>query len=169
MTIWRVNEGSKIDIESVHSGQVLDAVWMPMSETKFASCSTSGEVFIHELNEEGKVESFSLLGHTGEVNSVKYSANGDKIATCSDDWSIRVWKGKECEFCLNGHTKEVCVVEWSNTGEGSYNPDKKRILASASFDATVRIWVRERERERRKLISLGRFRWRVLARVDKAR
>lgn len=38
------------------------------------------------------------------------------------------------------HTKELYTIEWSPTGPGTLNPNKNLILASASFDSTVKLW-----------------------------
>ena len=36
--------------------------------------------------------------------------------------------------------QEIYTVKWAPTGPGSANPSKKAILATASFDSTVRLW-----------------------------
>jgi len=41
---------------------------------------------------------------------------------------------------LRQHTKEIYTIKWSPTGQGSANPGANLVLASASFDSTVRIW-----------------------------
>lgn len=43
-------------------------------------------------------------------------------------------------FNLEGHTRKVQTIKWSPTGKGTVNPKGPSILASASFDSTVRIW-----------------------------
>ena len=41
---------------------------------------------------------------------------------------------------LTEHQKEIYTIKWSPAGPGSANPSGKLVLASASFDATVRLW-----------------------------
>ena len=41
---------------------------------------------------------------------------------------------------LTAHTKEIYSIKWSPTAPGSANPNADLQLASASFDATVRLW-----------------------------
>lgn len=41
---------------------------------------------------------------------------------------------------LKEHTKEVYTIRWSGTGTGSEYPSAPVTLASASFDATVKLW-----------------------------
>lgn len=38
------------------------------------------------------------------------------------------------------HTKEIYTIRWSPTGPGTRNPNRPLVLASASFDATVKTW-----------------------------
>lgn len=35
---------------------------------------------------------------------------------------------------------QVYTIRWSPTGPGSANPNQKLVLASASFDSTIRVW-----------------------------
>ena len=37
-----------------------------------------------------------------------------------------------------------CTIKWSSTGPGTNNPNANLVLASASFDSTVRLWDVER-------------------------
>lgn len=38
------------------------------------------------------------------------------------------------------HEKEIYTIKWSPTGPNSENPSKSLVLASASFDATIKLW-----------------------------
>jgi len=78
-------------------------------------------------------ERMTLNGHTGEVYSVAYSPNGTRLATASQDGTVKLWDsagGREL-LTLRGHTDEVNGVSFSPDGE---------TIASASDDATVRLW-----------------------------
>ena len=39
----------------------------------------------------GEVRHSPFEGHDSHVNSVAYSGNGKQIASCSSDWTVRVW------------------------------------------------------------------------------
>ena len=39
---------------------------------------------------------------------------------------------------LHAHSKEIYTIKWSCTGPGTANPNAPLVLASASFDSTVR-------------------------------
>jgi WD40 repeat protein len=76
-----------------------------------------------------------LHGHTDRVNSVAFSPDGKRLATCGGgaDRTAKVWdvaKGALL-FSLTGHSKEVRRVV--------YSPDGQR-LATFSDDRTVRVW-----------------------------
>lgn len=38
------------------------------------------------------------------------------------------------------HSKEIYTIKWSPTGPGTKNPNKPLLLATASFDSTVKLW-----------------------------
>jgi WD40 repeat protein len=76
---------------------------------------------------------FSSSGHTEPVESVAFSADGRRLASCGRDARICIWDmatGKE-ERVLTGHTAGVTRV--------AFLPDG-RTLASCSDDRTVRLW-----------------------------
>jgi transducin (beta)-like 1 len=49
-------------------------------------------------------------------------------------------KQDTCVHDLQAHNKEIDTIKWSPTGLGTNNPNMNLILASASFDSTVRLW-----------------------------
>lgn len=98
-------------------------------------------------------ELMKLVGHTGLVNSVKFSPDGGKIISASSDGTIRIWNahtGHEL-MKLEGHTGIVNSATFSPggtlivsaSGSDSYNNNKK--------DNTIRIWNAQTGREIMKL------------------
>ncbi|KIX08794.1 uncharacterized protein Z518_03451 [Rhinocladiella mackenziei CBS 650.93] len=73
----------------------------------------------------------TLEGHSREVISVVFSLDGTRLASGSDDSTVRVWDVQtgECRHTLEGHSDGVSSVIFS--------PDGAR-LASGSRDSTVR-------------------------------
>lgn len=81
-----------------------------------------------------------------EVNAIKWDPQGNLLASCSDDMSLKIWSMKQDTWVhdLQAHSKEIYTIKWSPTGPGTHNPNMNLTLASASFDSTVRLWDVER-------------------------
>ena len=76
---------------------------------------------------------FTCYGHTGAVNSVCFSPDGEQLVSGSNDASIKIWDATTGELVneLLGHSDGVNSV--------CFSPDGSRI-ASASFDKKVKVW-----------------------------
>ncbi|KAG8670733.1 hypothetical protein FPOAC1_003968 [Fusarium poae] len=75
----------------------------------------------------------TLEGHGWPVTSVVFSADGQRLASGSEDLTVKIWDAATgaCEQTLEGHKNSVTSVVFSADG--------KRI-ASGSEDLTVKIW-----------------------------
>ena len=75
----------------------------------------------------------TLEGHSGGVISVAFSHDSTRLASASDDSTVKIWDASsgECLSTLKGHSGRVRSVAFSH--------DSTR-LASASDDGTVKIW-----------------------------
>ena len=74
-----------------------------------------------------------LTGHTDWVRGVAWAPDATRLASASDDGSVRVWDpatGEQLQQ-LTGYTGWVNGVAWA--------PDATR-LASAGRDGSVRVW-----------------------------
>lgn len=82
-----------------------------------------------------------LHPHT-QVNAIRWNPSSKLLASCSDDTSAKVWSMARDEpvASFSQHTKEIYTIKWSPTGPGSANPSQQLLLATASFDATVKLW-----------------------------
>lgn len=140
--VWDVSNGSgfiKQQFED-HQAPALDVDWK--DDTTFASCSTDKTVHICRVGLERPLKTYT--GHTDEVNAVKWDPSGTLLASCSDDCTAKVWDVNSDRtdpmYDFKSHQQEIYTVKWAPTGPGSKNPDKKPMLATASFDGSVRLW-----------------------------
>src|ERR1700733_5010803 len=76
----------------------------------------------------------TLRGHSGPVWSVIFSPDGTRIASGSEDTTIRLWdlmSGAQIGPSLRGHSGPVYSVAFSSDGTH---------VVSGSSDKTIRIW-----------------------------
>ncbi|QDV86443.1 protein kinase domain-containing protein [Planctomycetes bacterium TBK1r] len=77
----------------------------------------------------------SLDGHRGPVQSLDLDSNDQRLASCGEDGTIRIWdvaNGQAIDVIQSGHEgKPVFAVRYSNDGTS---------LASGGGDGNVRLW-----------------------------
>src|SRR5262249_12460851 len=75
----------------------------------------------------------SLSGHGDQINKVAFSPDSKRLASASQDYSVRLWDVATGEqlHCLQGHADAVVSV--------AFSPDGRRIV-SASVDQHIKVW-----------------------------
>ena len=75
----------------------------------------------------------TLRGHTGPISCITFSPDGRRIATASQDQTIKIWDAEDGRevLTLRGHTHVVQCVTFSPDGH---------LLASGGIDTTARVW-----------------------------
>lgn len=138
--IYDTIDWSVASVFSGHTGSVLTIEWSP-GGTMIASGSGTDKVAMHNMPEniikiwdfyEGK-QIAELEGHQDGVMNLKWSPDGTRIASASDDKTIMLWSTDDWNrtMTLTGHTLGVLDVAWS--------PDST-MLVSGSRDYKVRLW-----------------------------
>ncbi|XP_071733299.1 WD40 repeat-containing protein HOS15-like [Rutidosis leptorrhynchoides] len=136
--VWDIKTGEWKQQFEFHTAPTLDVDWR--NNVSFATCSTDNMIYVCKVGDNHPVKTFA--GHQGEVNAIKWDPTGSLLASCSDDSTAKVWSLKQdtCVHDLKEHTKEIYTIRWSPTGPGTINPNQKLVLASASFDSTIKLW-----------------------------
>jgi len=130
--VWDTTTGEPRHSYAFHNAPVLDLDWC--SDTAFASGGT--DKIIHMCAVGSTAPTRSFVGHTDEINSLRWSPSSTLLASGSDDSTVRLWSGggegappPGAVSTLTGHKKQVYCVRWGPTGEGSANPSKSPVLA----------------------------------------
>jgi len=136
--VWDTKSGEIKQSWKFHTAPVLDVCWRDNST--LASCSTDKTIVMYKVGNTDRVMTYR--DHENEVNTIKWDPSKKYLASCSDDKTAKIWIQKEEKpyRSFEQHKKEIYTLRWSPTGQGSEYPDRKTLLATASFDTTVRIW-----------------------------
>ncbi|KAI8882141.1 WD40 repeat-like protein [Backusella circina FSU 941] len=128
--VWDAETGEMKQQFEFHS-PILDVDWV--DNKTFASCSTDKTIQVCRMGSDQPIKTW--VGHTDEVNAVRWDPSGKYLASCSDDMSTKIWSLSDDKPIqeIRGHSQQIYTIQWA--------PDKNRsILATASFDAEVRLW-----------------------------
>ncbi|KAJ1874474.1 hypothetical protein LPJ55_001473 [Coemansia sp. RSA 990] len=130
IALWDMQTGQMRHELRAHSGCVLDVDWL--DNTTFASCGNDKAIRVWRDGETQPIRTFS--GHKSDINAIKWHPGGKYLASASDDGSVKIWSlADSLVHDLIGHSQQVFMVKWLPRAE-------KAVLASASFDSTIRVW-----------------------------
>lgn len=132
--LWDPDTGACTKTFEDHSVGVNSVAFSP-NGTLVASASYDGTIKIWDLNIDTCIKSFGDVYNY--FNSATFSSDGNFVASaCQKDDIVTVWDlatvtPKETSETFEGHTGSITST--------TFSPDDK-ILASASFDKTVKLW-----------------------------
>jgi WD40 repeat protein len=105
--------------------------------SEFYLGSTNGHIQI--IDEHGLVRQESPTGHADGAIALASSTTGNWLASGAGDSTVCIWRRNIQPFkqTLAGHTERVQSL--------AFSPTNDLLLASASFDGTVKLWDLKRE------------------------
>ncbi|KAL5536012.1 hypothetical protein ACEPAF_4106 [Sanghuangporus sanghuang] len=140
--VWDV-KGKKLHMQfRCHDECCLDAVWF--DEEVFATCGADKVIKVMRIGDQNPL--LTLQGHENEVNSIRFNPSKTRLASCSDDKTVRIWEiaryldDPQCEnisaMVLEGHSDSIASINWCpSRPEGS-----PEIIATAAFDGSAYLW-----------------------------
>ncbi|EKU98531.1 WD40 repeat-containing protein [Leptolyngbya sp. PCC 7375] len=138
---WDTETGDCMWVMDVEVG-VFAIAWHPDGNI-LASGNKNGDVQIWDSHTGALLQ--TLKGHQKCLWSLAWNQDGSLLASGGDDRSIRLWdtQTSQCLRILQGHQNAVRAVRWRPVLEhGSDDQPQETVdmLASGSFDQTVRLW-----------------------------
>lgn len=135
--VFRVRPATRCSTSlSGHSAPILCAAFSPTGDA-LATGSGDNTARLWDLGSE--TPRATLTGHKGWVLCVAWEGRARRLATGGHDGAVRLWdpiSGAAVGGTLKAHTKWVMDLAWEPIHLNAASPR----LASASKDATVRVW-----------------------------
>jgi WD40 repeat protein len=152
LRLWRIEAPESFleyEIAPFHADQVMDAVFSPIpadpgrtdqsSSTHLVTTSRDTTAALWALDMQSPAPRLTdprvLAGHADWVNGARFSPDGRRILTVSDDGSAVYWNPDDPSgfVRLCGHSRRVVSGQFSNNGT---------FIVTASADDTARVWDR---------------------------
>jgi WD40 repeat protein len=150
--VWQVETGKQLLNCKVNEGWVWSVAFSP--DGRFLASSANRTVNLWDVQTGECIMGFK--GYSDRVFSLAFSPDSRLLASGSEDHWVRVWDVRTGQLfkILSGHTDEVRSVAFAPQYFGTRrknfpprnpksqipNPQSEYLLASGSYDGTVRLW-----------------------------
>lgn len=142
--IWEVLPDREFECVSVrmdHTQDVKRVIWHPVQDV-CASCSYDDTIRLYREDGDEWSNFSTLQSHESTVWSISFDDSGQRLVSCSDDRTIRIWaagsddlKQWTCISTLSGvHERPIYDVCWSHVSG---------IIAAASGDDAISIFAQD--------------------------
>ncbi|MBW4575438.1 MAG: NACHT domain-containing protein [Aphanothece sp. CMT-3BRIN-NPC111] len=148
--LWDIGTGQCLTTLQGHASRVWSVAYAP-SANILASGSDDSSVKLWDIGTGQCLK--TLQGHISSIWSVTFSQDGQILASGGGDQTIRLWDitTGQCLKTLPGHSNLVSSVAFNSVGVGvvperatlgkaELTHENSQILASCSYDETIKLW-----------------------------
>ena len=115
-----------------HGGAVRTVEFSPVNASIFASAGENNLIKVWNLQEDIVT---TFRGHTGQVNAVTFSPNGQLLASGGDDWTFKLWNIRQKQHIAT--LEHITDRTRSQVKDVAFSPDGQ-LLATAGQH--VKLW-----------------------------
>ena len=128
--VWNIQTGTLIESFGKEHGGAC-ATLAPLESPFAATGADNNKISLWNLDSKLLVN--ELIGHKSSVNSVQFSRDASKIASCACDGLIKIWDFKtgNCTHTFKAESRITYTLAFGPTGAW---------LATGSWDGKVQIW-----------------------------
>jgi WD40 repeat protein len=126
-----------------HTQDVKRVIWHPVKDV-CASCSYDNCIRLYHEDKDDWSNFCTLEQHSSTVWSICFDASGQRLVSCSDDKTVRIWTSESdqltkwtCTATLSGfHDRPIYDVSWSMVNG---------VIAAAGGDDSITLFKEDHE------------------------